>query len=211
MSVEPTGETLDYPRWAHDELATLAERYGAPLIGFNRDAAAGAYLDRVNRKRRPGEVCMVVRRSSGRVLVARKDFYPPDAFRLLTGGIHRRESVLDALLRETEEETNLSVSVRRFLAVTRYQPPQAPEPSTYATFAFLLDEQGGTLKVNDPRERLEAFREVEPDDLDAIADQLDHLDDQTHNDDLGSSYHAWGRFRASTHRLVARALRAERG
>jgi len=33
-----------YPRWARDELTTLARRYGEPLIGVNRDPYAAAYL-----------------------------------------------------------------------------------------------------------------------------------------------------------------------
>lgn len=203
-------ERLAYPAWAREELAALAKRYGAPLIGVNRDPDAAAYLKTIKTRRRPGEVCMVVRRPSGALLIARKDFYPPGSYRLLTGGVHRGESILAALLRETEEETSLSVRVRRFLAVERYQPPDAAAPADYATFAFLLDEVGGALHVNDPHERLEDFREIAPVALVEIADQLDSLEEAS-SDALGSSYRAWGRFRAPTHRLVWQALSAEQG
>lgn len=197
-----------YPHWAHEELTALAARYGAPVVGVTRDPDAATYLATINPRRRPGEVCMVVRRRSGKLLVARKTFYPPDSFRLLTGGVHRGESIFRALLRETSEETSLTVETQRFLAMARYQPPNAPEPSQYATFAFLLDEVGGELRVSDPREQLEAFREVEPAELPAIADHLDGLEDAPRKSGI-SSYRAWGRFRAPIQRLVWQALSAE--
>lgn len=197
-----------YPRWAAEELTALAAKYGEPLTSVTRDPDAAQHLRTFNTQRRPGEVCMVVRRPSGKLLLATKDIYPAGVYRLLTGGIHRAESVFAALLRETVEETNLQVEPRRFLAVARYQPPDAPEPDDYATFAFLLDEVAGELRVNDPDERLSGFREVAPADLLAIAEQLEALPDNPHEYQR-SSYRAWGRYRAPTHRLVWEALRAE--
>ena len=194
-----------YPRWAAGELASLAAQYGEPLISVTRDPDAAEYLATINTRRRPGEVCMVVRRPSGKLLLATKDIYPAGVYRLLTGGIHRAESIFAALLRETEEETSLQVELRRFLAVARYQTPDAPEPDDYATFAFLLDEVAGELHVNDPDEGLTDFREIAPADLLDIAEQLDAL---PHNPsaNLRSSYRAWGRYRAPVHRLVWQAL-----
>ncbi|HEY7849369.1 MAG TPA: NUDIX hydrolase [Ktedonobacterales bacterium] len=203
-----TDASSAYPRWARDELLALAVRYGPPVIGVTHDPDAATYLATINTSRRPGEVCMVVRRRSGKLLLATKDIYPAGVYRLLTGGVHRGESVLAALLRETEEETNLMVETRRFLAVARYQPPNAPAPDDYATFAFLLDEVGGELRVNDPHERLSGFREIAPRELPAIADQLD-AQPRAPSADLDADYRAWGRFRALTHRLVWQALASE--
>ena len=148
---------------------------------------------------------MVVRRRNGKLLLATKDFYPDGVYRLLTGGVHRGESIFAALLRETQEETSLTVEPRRFLAVARYQEPDASEPNEYATFAFLLDEVGGELGVSDPHERLSGFREVYPSELPAIADQLDNLP-RNLDDDLKVEHYAWGRFRALAHRLVWQAF-----
>ncbi len=194
-----------YPAWAADELTALAATYGEPLSSVTHDPDAAQYLETINTRRRPGEVCMVVRRRSGMLLLATKDVYPEGVYRLLTGGIHRAESVFAALLRETAEETNLQVTPRRFLAMARYQRPEAPAPDDYATFAFLLDEVAGELRVNDPDERLSGFREVAPADLLDIAERLDAL---PHNPSLNlrSSYRAWGRYRAPIHRLVWEAL-----
>lgn len=195
----------NYPAWARDELQTLAMCYGQPVIDVTRDQDAAKYLASVDTKRRPGEVAMVVRRRNGKLLLATKDFYPAGVYRLLTGGVHRGESIFAALLRETQEETSLQVEPRRFLAVARYQEPEASEPNEYATYAFLLDEVGGELGVSDPHERLSGFHEVFPGDLLAIADQLDDLP-RDPSDDLKVDYRAWGRFRALAHRLVWQAF-----
>ena len=64
---------------------------------------------------------MVVRRPNGKLITAKKTFYPPGAFRLLTGGVGHGELIAAALLREVAEETGLDVVVRRFLAVIEYQ------------------------------------------------------------------------------------------
>src|SRR2546427_9724952 len=97
---------------------------------------------------------MVIRRPNGNVLLAIKTFYPRNAYRLPTGGVRHGERILDALLRETAEETGLETVVRRFLAHVTYRgtaaslgaPPSAP---LFNTFAFLLDETGGTPRARD--------------------------------------------------------------
>src|SRR5207244_1721038 len=75
--------------------------------------------------------------------------------------------ILDALLRETTEETGLETVVRRFLAHVIYRPTEAstgggPAAPLFHTFAFLLDETGGTLGVRDKAERIEGFTEIDP-------------------------------------------------
>src|SRR6185312_822384 len=102
-----------------DELEQLAQHYGRPLV---RDVALSVQkmFDPLNRTDRFGEVCMVVRRPGGNLLTMKKTLYPQGAFRLLTGGINYEERVLDALLRETYEETGLEVSITRFLAAVAY-------------------------------------------------------------------------------------------
>lgn len=164
---------------------------------------------------------MVVRRPNGRLITAIKTFYPPGAFRLLTGGVGHGELIEAALLREVAEETSLEVVVRRFLTVIEYQldspvvpgpPSVAPidEPQTtgqyyFATFAFLLDEVGGTLESHDPAERIGAFREVAPNELPMMAEMFDRVDDRF-DPVIGGSWGDWGRFRAVVHRVVYEAL-----
>ena len=56
-----------------------------------------------------GEVLMVIQRPGGELLVHTKAVSPPEAYRLLTGGIGGEETAWDALQREIEEETGLPV------------------------------------------------------------------------------------------------------
>jgi NAD+ diphosphatase len=203
------------------EIAYLAARYSPP----RRVTAAldGWQFSPLTMEDRYGEVCMVVRRPNGSLITAKKTFYPAGAFRLLTGGVGHGELIATALLREVAEETGLDVVVRRFLAVIEYQPrgmgdgdwgigdrppnPQLPSPipSNFATFAFLLDETGGTLQAHDPGERIEAFRELAVTDLPALAETLEQVPD-TRDDEIDGSWRDWGRFRAVAHRVIYAAL-----
>jgi NAD+ diphosphatase len=179
------------------EIHALAMRYGAPYrIVAPLD---GASFDPVARSDRYGEVCMVVRRSNGRLITAIKTFYPVGCFRLLTGGVEHGETIEAALQREVEEETGLQTVIRRFLAVIVYPPQQ------FATFAFLLDECGGELGSRDLHERIAAFREIEVAELPLLAATLEAVPDRF-DDEIGGNWREWGRFRAIVHRVVYQAL-----
>lgn len=182
------------------QIAALSARYGVP----ERVTAdlEGRPFDPLDRMDRYGEVCMAIRRPSGRLLTAIKTFYPPGCYRLLTGGVSHGEAIADALLREVDEETGLTVAVRRFLAVVEYRLIEQPTPGPhFATFAFLLDEVGGVLEVRDPHERHADFREVEIAELPGIADRLAAAP-AGFDSEIGGSWHDWGRFRAVIHRVV---------
>ena len=189
------------------ELDGLSRRFGAPLV---IDSTIPDYFDDPIRKPdRYGEVCMVVRRPNGRLLTSIKTFYPRGAYRLPTGGIHIGEPVLDALVRETHEETGLQTEVRRFLARIAYHGAEDPygEP-LFRTFAFLLDEAGGTLGAIDTSEQIEDWREIAVAELPAVADFFDDL--RTAGTlDIGGDWSAWGKFRAVVHRAVFESLTAE--
>jgi ADP-ribose pyrophosphatase YjhB (NUDIX family) len=189
-----------------DELTQLAERYGQPLI---RKVQLGANkrFDPLNKTDRYGEVCMVIRRTNGRLLTMIKTFYPEGAYRLLTGGINHGEPVFTALLRETQEETGLQVEVRRFLAIASYHITSSGDTPVFYTFAFLLDEVGGTLGAIDEDEQVGAFREIEPAELPTLAQHLEQLGSQ-YSEKIAGNWGDWGQFRAAIHRLVWDALQA---
>jgi 8-oxo-dGTP pyrophosphatase MutT (NUDIX family) len=193
------------PQSTQDELEQLAQRYGRPLV-CDVDLGVHSMFDPLNRTDRFGEVCMVVRRPDRKLLTMKKTFYPPGAYRLLTGGINHGEHVLDALLRETYEETGLEVTITRFLAAVAYHTGSTDTGPVFYTFAFLLDEVGGSLGVVDEKERVEAFREVKPADLPAMADYLDGMGTD-YSGEIGGDWRDWGRFRAVIHRVVWEALK----
>jgi ADP-ribose pyrophosphatase YjhB (NUDIX family) len=185
------------------EIAELAARYGIP----QRVAVElqGAPFDPLVMTDRYGEVCMVIRRPNGKLITAIKTFYPPGAFRLLTGGVQYGEPIAQALMREVGEETGLDVTVRRFLAVIEYRLAQSEY--SFATFAFLLEEVGGILSAHDMNEQIGAFRELAIGELPALADVLAQLPDDV-DERIAGSWHDWGRFRAAVHRVVYKTMSA---
>ncbi len=186
---------------AREELRALAVRYGDPLR--IRARLGDVAFDPITREDRFGEVALVIRRPSGALLLSTKEFYPPDAFRIPTGGISHGEGILDALAREAHEETGLDVDVRRFLSWIDYLGPSGQD-AVFHTFAFLLDERGGTLGSLDPDERISAYREIAPSELGAVAARLDGVSGGA--PEIGGDWAAWGRFRAVVHRAVGEAL-----
>jgi NAD+ diphosphatase len=181
------------------EVAELAASLGKPR---RVEALIRPFFDPVQRPDRFGEVCMVIRRRSGKVPLAIKTFYPRGAYRLPTGGIHHGEPILDALRRETEEETGLQTATRRFLAWITYRPVSAAEgPALFHTFAFLLDEVGGEFHTSDLEEQIEDWIEIEPAGLADIAERLDRIESAP-SQDIGGDWADWGHFRAIVHRVV---------
>jgi 8-oxo-dGTP pyrophosphatase MutT (NUDIX family) len=187
-----------------DEIAHITRLYSEPR---RADATiTNDFFDPIHRPDRIGEVCMVVQRQSGGILLAIKTFYPSGAYRLPTGGIAHGESILDALRRETEEETGLETEILRFLAQIAYRPRSRPESEPiFHTFAFLLAETGGTLAARDDEEQIEEYIEVAPSELRAVADRLERLPSAPSNR-IGGDWSDWGKFRAVVHAIVADAL-----
>lgn len=183
------------------ELEGLSYQYGRPLY-IEAEIYPG-FHDPVHKNDRVGEVCMVIRRPNGKLLTSIKSVYPRGAYRLPTGGVAPGESILAALFREAHEETGLSVRLTRFLALISYHLPPERRP-TFHTFAFLLEERGGTLGSLDPGELIEEYKEIDASELPRIAERLDALDDESRGS-VGS-WRDWGKFRAVVHRAVHEAL-----
>jgi len=198
---------VELTREQRDEVEGLARRYGQPRR--LRVAIDDRFDDPIRKGDRFGEICMVIRRPSGKVLLSIKTFYPRGAYRLPTGGIHHGELIGDAVTREAHEETGLDIDVRRFLAHIAYLGPSGGPP-LFHTFAFLLAERGGTLGALDESEQIESWREVEVDELPRIANALANLT-AAGSRDIGGSWTAWGKFRSVVHGVVYEALTSPGG
>ncbi len=183
------------------ELDRLAHLYGSP-VAISQTLRLKRIFGAVNeRPVRVAEVVPVIKRPSGGLIVITKDGYPAGAYRLPSGEMRQGEGILDALLRETYEETGLHVSVERFLAVIRYQLIAATgRTGRFASYVFLVRGDGPIQPV-DLKEQITGFREIQPADLKAMADLLANLSD---GDDY--QWSDWGRFRSVVHRVVADVL-----
>ena len=184
------------------EIAELTQRFGAPIT--REVALADIAFDPVGDPSRFAEVCMVIRRPTGKVLLSIKTFYPRGAHRLPTGGIHRDEPIHEAVIRETLEETGLRLEMRRFLAALTYRDGPAGPP-VFHTFAFLLDDPtGAPITPLDEHEQIESYVEVPISELPLVAERLERIP----ADGAGGipNWDAWGRFRSHIHRAVFESM-----
>lgn len=187
------------------EIREVAARFNQPLIQIARHGTDALW----EKRRRDREVCMVIRRPTGRLLTFTKTFYPPGIYRLPTGGVEPGEAVLSGLARELAEETGLECDISRFLAVIDWRSEDNPEgKSQSTTFAFLLDEISGVLGPTDADERLAGYSETDVDGLLEIAARLEALPEE-YTSDFDETWQQWGRYRAVTHRVVWQALDRE--
>lgn len=176
------------------DLGWLRKRYGKfPLV--DAKLAEGAFAQ-IRGGGRRSEVAMAIRRPSGGILLQTKAFYPPGCFRLPTGGIKDGEDVEHALLREVHEESNLDVEIERLVAVIDHSVADGKAP--FRSFMFLLRETGGTLKVNDPEEKISGWDERDVAGLERAARDLRELD---------GTWRRWGRFRAVALDVLVSAVR----
>lgn len=135
---------------------------------------------------------MAIRRRNGLYLLQTKGSYPERTFRLPTGGIMRGETIEHALLRETREETSLDVEISRFAAVLTYRAPNSRQ--AFASYLFILEEQGGDLHPMDESEGITGWLEADVPALETAAERLRSCT---------GPWRPWGEFRA----LVIDALK----
>ena len=196
---ERTGKMgrLNRPLIAPSELETLTARFG-PQPYHHAEVIGGSWWDEVRRSldRRRGEVLLVVQRPRGDLLVHTKAFYPPEAYRLPTGGIGWAETAWEALHREMAEETGLPVQAAEWWGLITYALYPAADrrdlEATFVSFVFYVRTEGEPRPA-DPGEQIAAFRWVPPGTLPEIARRLESLD---------PLWRGWGAFRAVGHRFV---------
>ncbi len=173
----------------------LTKKYGAPR---QLTLALPSITFPPVSERRHGEVCMAILRRNGCFLLQTKRSYPNAVMRLPSGGIKPGEDVEHALLREVWEETNLTVSVERFVAVLRYRDARAR--ADFQTFLFLVRELEGNLQTNDPNEKITEWREARPAELLDYAVALKRMEPNWQN---------WGLFRAASLETLAEHVAAD--
>jgi ADP-ribose pyrophosphatase YjhB (NUDIX family) len=180
------------------EIEELARRYGPSerrSHSLERGAERCEYWRRALAKRR-SEVIFVVKRAGGLILHT-KDFYPPGTYRLPSGGVKWGESVLSALHREAREEMGLEIEVERFLGLLEYEIRCKEDALPFASYVFLVRDDGGEPIPQDEEERILSFRQVPVAELAAVADSLRGLE---------HDWQDWGEFRAIAHDFVVEIM-----
>ncbi len=167
----------------------LNQKYGAPLeLTVTLPSIEFPPVS----ERRHGEVCMAILRRNGRFLLQTKRTYPGSVMRLPSGGIKAGEDIEHALLREIWEETNLEVTVDRYVAQLAYDDGRTKSP--FRTHLFLVHELDGEFRCNDPSEKISDWCEAPPDDLAGYSAKLAAIQADWAN---------WGLFRAAALDVLA--------
>lgn len=178
-----------------NEIAEISAQYGQPLR-WSRTLDVSKNQTRVPFRNRSAEIVLAIPRPNQRVLLHTKDFYPPTAYRLLTGGLENGEQIIDAARREIREETGLAIDLARWLGIVEYEFIERAGRTQFVSYVFLTEPAIAMPQPLDADERISEFRDVAWSELANVADTLDHLPG-----DWGD----WGRFRAIPHRLVLQA------
>ncbi len=195
------------------EWTALTERFGPARREHVTLEVDSPFLDGEHQlltsRGRRAEVCFILHRGDPEtgVLLHRKRFYPPGAYRLPTGGVQTGETILEALARELREETGLvlgedSVAIERFLGVLSYAMFHRTQARvhTFATYFFTVRiPADAAIQAEDEEEQVEEWVWRPVSQMAALADQLEQL---TAHDPV---WQHWGRYRALGHRFVARA------
>jgi 8-oxo-dGTP pyrophosphatase MutT (NUDIX family) len=181
------------------EIQELAGRLGPPLR-WTREYTATTERNREwARKvtRRRAEVILVLPRPGGLLLVHTKSTYPKGINRLPGGGVDRDEAVEIAARREAFEETGLQVVPARLLGVIENTFNLDGHKLSYPSYIIMMEPTTAMPSVQDLDEQISGFSEFPPQDLPALANQLNALP---------ADWQPWGQFRAAPHALVAEAL-----
>lgn len=152
-----------------------------------------------NGRKRDGEVVLAIRRPDGLLLLHTKPFYPPDTWRMPTGGVEWGETPAEAARREIAEETGLPARPDRLLGVLTYEVLAEGETALvhFASAVFLALAPDETPVRHDPQEQISGYRWVAPAALREIAERLCRLP---------PDWEDWGRYRALAHLFTAAAL-----
>lgn len=198
------------------ELTALCAQWGEQSVHHHELAVDHPFLTGENQllvgSGRRAEICYVMHRGDPAegVLLHIKTFYPTNAYRLPTGGVHVGETVMETLAREIEEETGMQVAdtpdgvqVERCLGILSYAMPHRSADTVFefATYHFLVRmPENGVLAPLDPTEQIGGWRWCTPGELKGVADYLDDVESWK------AQWGDWGHYRALSHRFVAQAL-----
>ncbi|MEM7531054.1 MAG: NUDIX hydrolase [Chloroflexota bacterium] len=195
---------LRRPMICEGEVHDLARKYGSPVrrtYHIQADEYIRAYRWRSDLDRR-AEVVFAIRCPNGLIWLHGKAHYPDHIYRLPSGGIEWDEGVEQALLREVEEETSLSVGIERFCGIITYKFHHHRMESTaqFASYVFLLRCGYDRVPVCQGEENISCFRAIMPSQLLELSTDLRNM--------IGGR-RGWGQWRALAHDMVYQAIHSK--
>jgi len=140
---------------------------------------------------------LAIENSKGKFLLHTKAFYPKRIYRLPTGGIRFNEKVMDALARETYEETSLRIIKSTLLSVIKTWFNHEDNKIPFVSYVFHLFCKDGNPTPVDVEEDIAGYRWVDLSELSKSAGDLLSCK---------GKWKDWGRFRAIAHDLVVKRL-----
>lgn len=132
----------------------LVFTFGEPVVERWEVPLTAGELDEVERHRSHGrahDVSLVIL-DGDRLAVIRKKGYPPEAFRIPSGGVHPEESFVDGATREAFEETGLSIRLEDYLLQIHATFVCDDRLERWTTHVMLARSNGGSLAPRDQAE-----------------------------------------------------------
>lgn len=146
------------------------------------------------KKNRTAEVALYIENADNTILLHTKPFYPPDIFRIPTGGIHPGEHVIDALHRELDEETSFTANSFLLFALLLYQFNYGGRTLPFVSYIFKVKVDGGEPHPKDDSENITGYRWIKTDQLLDVFHQLWNLKER---------WHDWGVMRSLPHKILS--------
>jgi ADP-ribose pyrophosphatase YjhB (NUDIX family) len=184
--------------WQAEEVHTLLALNPALMVRYVEMPVSAKRLQEWNDalhgpKGRRGEIALAIENSRGEFLLHTKSFYPSGVFRILTGGIHQNERVVDAMHREGLEETGAILPGPSPLAVLFYTFVHENQRVPFISYLFHVLVPDLNPKPQDEDENIAAFQWV---DLNGVQSTIDQLLN------LSAEWEDWGRMRSLCHLLL---------
>ena len=136
------------------EIEALFKKYGAPRL---RDIFENVSLTKFNRARRnlpyKGHVIFITFRKNGDLVFIRET--GTEEWAVPHGTISQNETVEDAVFREAQEETGLTVGIRELVSLDRTRLLCGHNAMELWIFTFIVDEKKGILNPTDKAEIIE--------------------------------------------------------
>lgn len=152
-------------------------------------------------RERPGEVVLVLQASDGTFWLHTKSFYPPDVYRLATGGLKAGESPDDGYARELQEETGIAPAPPpKRVARIGYSEDGVQFP--FESYLYRIERVDAIPSPADQNEQITAWRKVTRSGLVDVARTLRALP---------TEWRSWGLFRAVAHEVLIEALDRREG